>query len=120
LECGQHADPAAPEVGYRAIRNTLAHLRLIDADPPAARTDIELLCLSEVTDRLHPDDALARQWSSYDRVSRGELIGTRADGTQVLAPDDGFIVFPNSAAPAGNEWFYFARRCSRVLRPATS
>src|ERR1043165_6187535 len=33
LECGQHADPAAPEVGYRAIRNTLAHLRLIDADP---------------------------------------------------------------------------------------
>jgi predicted deacylase len=25
LECGQHADPAAPGVAYRAIRNTLAH-----------------------------------------------------------------------------------------------
>ena len=26
LECGQHEDPAAPEVAYRAIVNTLAHL----------------------------------------------------------------------------------------------
>jgi hypothetical protein len=25
LECGRHDDPAAPEVGYRAILNTLAH-----------------------------------------------------------------------------------------------
>ena len=35
LECGQHDDPAAPEVAYRAIRRTLAHLGLVDeADPP--------------------------------------------------------------------------------------
>jgi hypothetical protein len=27
LECGQHADPHAPDVGYRAILATLAHLR---------------------------------------------------------------------------------------------
>ena len=27
LECGQHEDPAAPDVAYRAIVNTLAHLR---------------------------------------------------------------------------------------------
>jgi predicted deacylase len=35
LECGQHEDPAAPDVAYRAIVNTLAHLRLIDAPDPA-------------------------------------------------------------------------------------
>ena len=35
LECGQHEDPAAPEVAYRAIVNTLAHLGLIDAPDPA-------------------------------------------------------------------------------------
>ena len=28
LECGQHADPAAPDVAYRAIMNTLAFLGL--------------------------------------------------------------------------------------------
>ena len=31
LECGQHADPQAPQVAYRAIVNTLAHLGLSEA-----------------------------------------------------------------------------------------
>jgi predicted deacylase len=31
LECGQHDDPQSPQVAYRAIINTLAHLGLIDA-----------------------------------------------------------------------------------------
>src|SRR5450830_182635 len=34
LECGQHQDPAAPDVAYRAIMNVLAHLQLIDAPAP--------------------------------------------------------------------------------------
>ncbi|HEY0064407.1 MAG TPA: succinylglutamate desuccinylase/aspartoacylase family protein, partial [Telluria sp.] len=34
LECGQHADPAAPGVAYRAIMNTLAFLGLIEAPQP--------------------------------------------------------------------------------------
>jgi predicted deacylase len=45
LECGQHADPRAPEVAYRAVRNTLAHLGLIDEPSPPAREDIEFLML---------------------------------------------------------------------------
>jgi uncharacterized protein len=116
LECGQHADPRAPEVAYRAIRNTLAHLKLVDDPAPPARTDIELLRLAEVTDRHHPDDRFAREWASYDPLHAGELIGTRADGTALRAPADGFIVFPNPAAQPGNEWFYFALRSTRVLR----
>jgi hypothetical protein len=116
LECGQHADPRAPEVAYRAIRHTLAHLLLVDEPAPAARTDIELLRLAEVTDRHHADDRFAREWASYDPVRAGELIGTRADGTALRAPADGFIVFPNPAALPGNEWFYFAQRSQRSLR----
>ncbi len=115
LECGQHADPQAPEVAYRAIRNTLAHLNLVDETPPAARTDIELLRLAEVTDRLHADDEFTQPWSSYDPLRAGELIGRRADGSEVRAPQDGFIVFPNPKSLAGNEWFYFAQRSLRVL-----
>jgi succinylglutamate desuccinylase len=116
LECGQHADPQAPEVAYRAIRNTLAFLALVDEPAPAARDDVELLCLVEVTDRLHADDCFAREWSSYQPLRAGELIGRRADGTELRSPGDGFIVFPNSAALPGNEWFYFARRSARRLR----
>jgi uncharacterized protein len=115
LECGQHADPQAPEVAYRAIRQTLAHLALVDEPAPAARTDVELLCLAEVTDRHHADDRFAREWSSYQALNAGEVIGQRADGTPLRAPGDGFIVFPNPNALPGNEWFYFARRSSRRL-----
>jgi predicted deacylase len=115
LECGQHGDPQAPEVAYRAIRNTLAHLKMVGESAPAARTDIELLRLAEVTDRLHADDQFVREWSSYDPLRAGELIGRRHDGAEVRAPQDGFIVFPNPRSLPGNEWFYFAQRSLRVL-----
>jgi predicted deacylase len=116
LECGQHADPNAPEVGRLAIHNALAHLGMTEASTPTARTDIQFLKLSEVVDRLHADDSLARGWVSYDAIRVGDLIATRADGTQIKAREDGFIVFPNAGAAPGNEWFYFARRSPRVLR----
>jgi uncharacterized protein len=116
LECGQHADPNSPHVGWQAIHNALAHLGLTDASPPPARNDVELLKLAEVIDRLHADDVFAREWVSYDSLGAGDVIATRADGTHVLAREDGCIVFPNAQALPGNEWFYFARRSGRVLR----
>jgi predicted deacylase len=116
LECGQHGDATAADVAYRAIRNTLAHLRLVDEPSPPASTGVELLRLAEVTDRHHAGDSFARPWASYDRVRHGELVGTRHDGTPVRAPADGYIVFPNTNALPGNEWFYFANLSARVLR----
>lgn len=116
LECGQHDDPNAPEVAYQAIVNTLAHLKMIHTADPEPRSDTIFLKLVEVTDRLHAQDQFAQSWSSYDPVRQGELIGTRHDGQTILAPNDGFIVFPNPAALPGNEWFYFAQRSDRVLR----
>ncbi|MDQ6639405.1 MAG: succinylglutamate desuccinylase/aspartoacylase family protein, partial [Pseudomonadota bacterium] len=97
LECGQHEDPEAVEVAYRAIVNTLAHLRLIDAADPAPATDMESLHLSEVVDKVDAGDTFARPWQGFERVAAGERIGTRHDGTAVVAPFDGVIVFPNAA-----------------------
>jgi len=111
LECGQHADPLAPEVAYRAIMNTLAHLGLIDAPAPTPipREQMEYLSMMEVHDKLHDDDHFSRVWASFDRVSAGEEIGRRADGTPVLAPFDAIILFPDTGAKANNEWYYLAR-----------
>lgn len=109
LECGQHEDPQAPEVGYRAILNALAHLGHVAADPPGAVQSFEYLSLSEVTDRHHEGDAFSREWSSFDRLRKGDLIGTRHDGTPVVAQEDGFLMFPDASALPGNEWFYVAR-----------
>ena len=114
LECGQHADPAAPEVAYRAILNTLAHLGLIAQPAPPAVANPEALRLYQVIDKAHADDAFSRQWASFDRVASGELIGMRQDGSPVVAECEGFIVFPNPQAQPGQEWFYLARRSGRV------
>ena len=115
LECGQHADPAAPEVAYQAIRRTLALLGLIDAPVPEPHAAPEVLRLAEVIDRLHPEDAFTRPWKSFDPVKSGEPIGQRHDGSIVSAPRDGFVVFPNPNSLPGNEWFYFAEPSDRAL-----
>ena len=115
LECGQNDDPAAVEVAYRAIVNTLAHLHLIDAaDPPPATMTSLRLC--EVVDKSAGGDAFAKAWRSFDPVVAGERIGTRDDGAAVVAPFDGVIVFPNVDAQAGEEWFYLARASARLGR----
>lgn len=117
LECGQHEDPEAPEVGYRAILQTLALLGLTDAplSPPAPA--FELLTLVDVTDRAHDGDRFVRDWASFDPVRAGEPIGVRHDGAPVLAPTDGHVVFPNPRARPGAEWFYFARPGRRPSIP---
>jgi hypothetical protein len=72
-------------------------------------TDVEYLSLVDVIDRLDSADAFVREWSSFNKLAKGELIATRADGTELRAPEDGFIVFPDHKALPGNEWFYLAR-----------
>jgi predicted deacylase len=114
LECGNHADPQAPDVAYRAIVNTLMHLGLIEGGPVAPVQGTEALSLYQVIDKAHFDDSFARPWASFDELHQGDLIGTRHDGTPVHAPDDGYIVFPAALAQSGQEWFYLARASERL------
>ena len=114
LECGQHDDPLAIEVGRTAVLNTLVHLGLIAGAAPQRMLHIETLQLCEVVDRRDAADSLARSWRSFEALQRGDVIGARADGSNVVAPFDGFIVFPSSTAPVGTEWFYLARRSDRL------
>jgi len=120
LECGQHQDPAAPDVARRAILSTLRLLGMIEPDPAAAPPRApSLLRLVSVVDRLHAEDQFVREWATFDPVARGEPIGVREDGSMLHAERDGFIVFPNAEALPGTEWFYFAVESDRDLtRPA--
>jgi hypothetical protein len=115
LECGQHDDPAAPQVAYHAIRQTLALLGLaeIALAPPAAPFDS--LALAEVIDRHAEGDQFAKTWTSFDALAEGELIAQRADGTELRAPRAGHIVFPDVSARPGHEWFYLAQRSARPM-----
>ena len=104
-------------MAYRAILNALAHLGLADLPRPAPVATVEALRLYEVIDKADNADAFAREWSSFDRLRKGDLIGTRKDGSKVVAEDDGHIVFPNPAAMAGQEWFYLAKASPRAWLP---
>ena len=117
LECGQHEDPMGPEVAYLAILRALVQLEMVDAGVVAPRPTRapELLQLYEVVDREHEGDRFERVWTSFDPVTKGQCIGTRADGTPVLAVDDGRIVFPAANAKPGSEWFYLARASQRQI-----
>jgi uncharacterized protein len=117
LECGPHTDPQSPEVAWRAIHNTLAHLGMTDEAPPAPAATLETLSLHAVVDKQHADDRFARDWQSFDAVRAGTLIGHRASGEAVLAPGDGWLVFPNARAAARQEWFYLARASQRLGAP---
>ncbi|MEO8924394.1 MAG: succinylglutamate desuccinylase/aspartoacylase family protein [Caldimonas sp.] len=114
LECGRHDDPEAPSVAYRAIVNTLAHLRLIEAPDPPPAPNVEALRLCEVVDKLHAGDTFVKAWKSFDPVAAGEQIGSRHDGSAVAAPFAGYVVFPNAAGDAGKEWFYLAKPSQRL------
>ena len=109
LECGQHDDPQSVEVAYRAILNALAFLGISGGAKPPPVGSSEHLHMHEVHDKWHAEDAFSRAWGSFDRLKKGELIGTRHDGTHVFAERDGYILFPDAKAEAGNEWFYLAR-----------
>jgi L,D-peptidoglycan transpeptidase YkuD (ErfK/YbiS/YcfS/YnhG family)/predicted deacylase len=114
LECGSHEDPQAAEVGYAAIVNALAHLRLIDAPSPkvTAETVIRVadivLCEAE-------GDRLEGTWRTGDAVSAGQVIARRANGELLTAPTDGFIIFPNYTAKPGDGLCYFGLPSTRAL-----
>ncbi len=114
LECGQHDDPASPDVGYQAILNTLAHLGLTASPSPEPVTHYEALHMYEVFDRSHPGDTFSRAWASFDPLRTGDVIGVRHDGSRILAAADGCILFPDARAEPGNEWFYLAKSIAAI------
>ena len=109
LECGAHDDPSSPEVGYRAILNTLAFLGITSSPTPAPVEKYEALRMVEVFDKNEVGDTFSRAWASFDPLREGDLIAKRQDGTRLLAEDDGCILFPDANAEPGHEWFYLTK-----------
>ena len=107
VECGQHEDLASIRVAERAIRGALAMLGMADVPAPP-RFDGPAARLKDVFLRESPADQLVREWRSFDRVQKGELIACRADGREVRAAYDGSVLFPYPQAEVGQEWFYLA------------
>jgi uncharacterized protein len=115
LECGQHDDPAGVDVAQHAIQQTLALLGLAELPLQSPVRPFECLTLVQVVDRFHSEDRFVKTWTSFDPLAVGEVIALRADGTELRAPQAGYIVFPDVSALPGHEWFYLAQASQRPL-----
>jgi predicted deacylase len=114
LECGQHDEPGAVDVAYRAIRNALAFLGHVEDPPPPPVQAYEALRIQEVIDRAHPGDRFEREWASFDSLAPGDVIAHRHDGTVLRAGARGRILFPDVGAKPGNEWYYLAENVEAI------
>lgn len=119
LECGQHDDPAAPEIAYRAILNALALYQLIEAPAPAPVAAPVAVRFRQTILRRGEADRFSRAWQSFDAVEAGELVGTFGDGEELRAERDAYLLFPDPLARPGTEWIYFADAGERFLSGRT-
>ena len=111
LECGQHGDPAAPEIAYRAILNALALYALIDAPAPVPAVEPVSVRYRQTINRRGAADRFCRAWQSFDAVAAGELVGTFCDGEELRADRDAYLPHtPRSlfAALTGTSFDYAA------------
>lgn len=108
VECGNHLNDDAADVGYETIKRALAFLDMIDYDAP--KSDEKQYCI-KMKSVFYKEKAgqFTKPWKHCDRVQKNDLIATYDDGEELRAPDDGFLVLPKAATdqPEGSEWFYF-------------
>ena len=109
LECGWHDDPAAVEVARRCINNCLVRMGMIDGVSPSQGIhDLQNIKFEDmvIKDR---EGTLTRAWKHMDPIHKNDVIAEYTDGGKVVAPYDGYILFPFPDAVSKNEWFYLGR-----------
>jgi len=105
VEVGQNDDAACAARGHAFARRSLAHFGMTEpvSPPPPGRP----LRLTRVIYRER-EGAFARPWSNCDPVKAGQVLARYADGVELAAPEDGFMIMPFEGAAAGEEWYYLA------------
>ncbi|MEN3294720.1 MAG: hypothetical protein V7642_3973 [Burkholderiales bacterium] len=116
LECGQHQNADAADIGYRAILRALQHLGMLDAGCAAVRslasdqavsTDAQRCVKMQSVFYGEQDAVFVKPWRHFDFVAKGEPMALLAGGRVLAAPADGHIILPKANVGVGDEWFYF-------------
>lgn len=113
LECGNHEDPQSVEVALTAIHSALSHLGICSTHTAPFVPFKESFCFTRIIIRENEHDRLEKEWGAFSLVHKDELLGRRADGCEVRAPENGVIIFCYSDARVGGEWIYFASLSER-------
>lgn len=113
VECGQHLHPEAPQIGYDCVVNGLVSLGMIADKGTAAKAPAVL----EICDALlaeHEDDRLVKQFTAGEAVKKGEVIGKRANGDDIVMPYDGAVIFASLTSPVLTELCFLCKWSDRL------
>jgi predicted deacylase len=103
IECGQHEDPEAAEVAYRALRAALMHLSMIEG--AAEPLPLASVRMRELYIKRSDEDAFPRDWRHLDPFEKGDVLASTPAG-DIVAGFDGVMLLPKKGHPVGTEWFY--------------
>ncbi len=103
IECGQHSDPNAKNVGYNAIKNLLNFKNMLSVSVKK-QTKLTVVELQKIYFKKHVNSSFTKTWKHLEFIQRGKNITRDAD--PIKAPFDCYILLPSPQAKVGEEWFY--------------
>jgi predicted deacylase len=111
LECGTHKHPRAADVGFQSILNAMKYLKIAELEESLNITDLPeersyQIKMGGSHLKLRAGDFL-RDWNNMDPIKKGEIIARYEDGSEIIMPEDGFIVLPKRDTAVGHEWFFW-------------
>ena len=68
--------------------------------------NINYISLFDVIDKISHSDKFTKNWKTFMKIEKNEIIGISGQGKELRAPKDCFMGFPNQNAEPGQEWFY--------------
>jgi len=109
IECGNHTEPEAVEVAYRAATNAMKHLGLIEGAvvTPPLKDDVKI---TGVHVKGRKGTLADPTFYHMQPITKGQHIATYDDGEKIYAPADGYLLLPFHAAKIGDEWFCYGIR----------
>lgn len=111
IECGQHNDPKAVDVAYKAIVGTLTHFKIISNAKNKSVVDIDMkeIIMTDLFIKNAEGDHFVSEWKHLDKISVGQVIAERESGEKILAEYDCVMVLPKLKGLVGKEWFYLGK-----------
>ena len=109
VECGQHADPNAPNVAEQVIIHVLKQYQMIPHGKnyhAAQPQKLKKIKMTELFIKEHKNDSFSRRWKHLEAVKKGQVIAKRNSGELIRAPNDRVMMLPKYSPPIGKEWFY--------------
>lgn len=107
VECGQHAEPLAPEVAYQSIRRVMKALGLMAYTNTASNITPRVALMNKLILRDRPGH-FAADWQHLQAVPAGTVLIDYDNGTKLVAETDTILILPRPYAKPGGEWLNLA------------